>query len=292
MPGYPRLGDSVKPLIPWFPPPVINIPLPFEIAGSDHVPLHGFGVLVALGFVVGSRVAMTRAARVGLSPDAINRLVSWLVVGTFVGGHVGYGLMYARDEYLADPRQFLYFWQGLSSMGGIFTCVVLTAIFVWREKLNPWAYADQLAFGFAIGWFLGRMGCFVAHDHPGTPTDFFLGVHGICPGYGPEVACHDMGLYEALWSLGVFGLFKLLDRAPRVPGFYALLFFVLYGPTRFLMDFMRPESTDVRWLMLTPAQWWVIVFFLVSLVLLVQRSRSGEPPIWAAPGSPAPKPAE
>ena len=284
----------MKPLIPYFDQPIIEIPLPFEVFGSDVLPLHGFGLLVAIGFLVGSRIAMNRAARVGLDADAVNRLVGWLVIGTFVGGHVGYGLFYQPTEYLADPIKFLYVWEGLWSMGGIVTCLVLSLIFFKRESMKVWPYLDCLTIGFAMGWFFGRMGCFVAHDHPGTVTDFWLGVQGICPGYAPgdaSVACHDMGLYEAIWSLAVFALFTLLDRKPRFPGFYTLLFFLIYGPTRLAMDFVRPEANDARYAMLTPSQWVVLVLFVGALGVFWKRMTSGDEPVWAPPGT-RPAPAE
>jgi phosphatidylglycerol:prolipoprotein diacylglycerol transferase len=266
----------VKPLIPWFEPPVLDIPLP----GGSHLPLHGFGLLVALGFVFGGRAAMSRAKRMGLDPEAINRLIGWLVVGTFVGGHVGYGLMYKPDEYLANPVEFLKVWQGLSSFGGFVVCVPLAVWFFKKEKLPLWPYLDCLAHGMALGWFFGRMGCFVAHDHPGTVTDFWLGVYGICQPHGAKnVACHDMGLYEALWSLMMFGLFKLMDRRPWKPGTFVLTLGLAYGPVRFAMDFLRPEATDARYLGFTPGQYWAAVFTLVCVGALVMRVRSADEPL-------------
>lgn len=134
----------------------------------DHLEIHGFGVLVALGFLLGGWLAMWRARRHGDDPEAINRLIGWLVVGTFIGGHVGYGLMYKPGEYLAEPVRFLYVWEGLSSIGGFLVCVPLTVYFFRRYGLRLWANLDHMAFGFAFGWFFGRMGCTVAHDHPGV----------------------------------------------------------------------------------------------------------------------------
>ena len=58
--------DTVMPLIPYFQIPVIHIPLPFQIAGFDHIPIHGFGILVATGFLLGGWLAMRRAERIGL----------------------------------------------------------------------------------------------------------------------------------------------------------------------------------------------------------------------------------
>jgi len=288
----------VDPLIPYFDVPIIHI---------GPLALHGFGILVALGFVIGGHFATERARRLGLDVDAINRLIGWLVVGTFVGGHVGYGLMYAPEEYMAHPENFLKVWQGLSSMGGFVVCVPLSIWFFWKNKLPIGPYVDCLAYGLTIGWFLGRMGCFVAHDHPGTAAnDFFLGVHcrpveghtlnlpsmmvdaahrgapwGPCATDPNAVATHDMGMYEGLWSLGMYFVFRVMDRVPRTPALYALLLGAAYGPVRFAMDFLRPESTDVRYLGYTPAQYWAVVFFVVCVGLIVSVVRKQKtPPSW------------
>jgi phosphatidylglycerol:prolipoprotein diacylglycerol transferase len=282
----------VRPLIPWFPQPELDIPLPQGLLPWDHIPIHGFGVLVALGFLAGARIAMDRARKLGLDAEAINRLVTWLVIGTFVGGHVGNELMYEPQVIWDDPGKLLRVWDGLSSWGGFLACIPIT-IWFFRSEGKPVApYADCIAYGLTVGWFLGRMGCFVAHDHPGTPTQFFLGVYGVCPPGDnklPDIACHDMGLYEALWALGIFGLFYVLDKRPKVQGFYALMLGVLYGPARFLMEFARPASTDSRWAFgLTPAQYWSALFAVGCAVWLVQRVRTGPlqepaPPIATTP---------
>jgi phosphatidylglycerol:prolipoprotein diacylglycerol transferase len=265
----------LSPLIPYFEAPVFNIPL-----GDWTIPIHGFGVLVAMGFLVGGQVSMNRAKRLGLNPEVINRLIGWLIVGTFVGGHVGYGLMYEPQKYLAQPQEFLKVWQGLSSYGGFAVCVPLSIWFFRKEKVPVWPYLDCLAFGMAIGWFLGRMGCFVAHDHPGTSTDFFLGVYGICPGQGSGIACHDMGLYEAIWSLGMYLAFVAMDKVPRVPGFFVVLLGLSYGPVRFFMDFLRPDETDVRYLGFTPGQYFSVLLTLLTVYYFSRRLKSGDEPFW------------
>jgi phosphatidylglycerol:prolipoprotein diacylglycerol transferase len=233
---------------------------------------------------------MSRARRMSLDPEAINRLIGWLVVGTFIGGHVGYGLMYKPEEYLSNPIEFIKVWQGLSSFGGFVVCVPLAIWFFVREKLPVWAYLDCLAYGMALGWFFGRMGCFVAHDHPGTVTDFYLGVYGICQPHGAKnVACHDMGLYEGLWSLAMFGVLWLMDRRAWKPGTLVLTLGLAYGPVRFAMDFLRPEFTDARYGGFTPGQYWAAVFTAVCIGALVMRFRSADAPI-GPPSTPAPEP--
>ena len=315
-------GVPVQPLIPFFEVPILQL---------GPLAIHGFGLLVALGFWQGGNVAIRRANESGLEGEHINRLLTWLILGTFIGGHVGFGLMYAREEYLADPVKFLYFWQGLSSFGGFVVCVPLSIWYFRKHKLRVWPFMDSLAVGLSLGWFFGRMGCTVAHDHPGTPSNFFLAKYcrpveghtlhlpsfltggsdhaahdlrwGPCleegqPIYdaaagmvdlatypGQIVAAHDMGFYEALWSLAMFGIFLFLDkRFTLKPGVIVCLLGVTYGPVRFAMDYLRPVTTDNRWfadtmIAMTPGQFWSLVFFAVSAVFLVQRLRADDTPI-------------
>jgi len=268
---------------------VVKIPLPFlEPVFGEGAAVHAFGLLVMLGFVIGGKVSKMRAEKLGLDPDVIERLIGWLVVGTLVGGHVGFGLMYEPEKYLRNPIEFLKFWRGLSSYGGFVVCVPLSVWFFYKEKVPVWPYMDCLAHGLAVGWFFGRMGCFSAHDHPGALSDGLLAVQGICQDdtlMGMPVlerasaACHDLGLYEALWSLGMWFLFMAYDRVPRTPGMQILLLGFLYGPIRFMLDFLRPESTDVRYIGLTPGQYWSVVFFVGCGWLIWKRRRSNAKPI-------------
>ncbi|MEN0061727.1 MAG: prolipoprotein diacylglyceryl transferase family protein [Myxococcota bacterium] len=291
-------------LIPWFEQPILELN-EFIPGLPDGAALHGFGLFVALGFVFGGMLAKRRADRYGLSSASIDQLITWLIVGTFVGGHFGYGIMYEPAEYFANPIKFLEFWHGLSSFGGFVVCVPLAVYFFYSKKMPVWPYLDCLAYGLAMGWFLGRMGCFVAHDHPGAETTFFLGVYcqpipghvldlpgwlvqgdgsgmapwGPCARDGSIEAVHDTGLYEALWSLGMLGVLTWLDRRPTIPGTLTLTYGLTYGPVRFMTDFLRPEYSDPRVFGFTPAQWWSSVFTMVCLAALYWRLQSDEEPL-------------
>ncbi|MEL6343663.1 MAG: prolipoprotein diacylglyceryl transferase [Myxococcota bacterium] len=272
----------MEPLIPYFEP--IAIPI-------GPLTIHGFGILVAIGFIAGSWLATQKATRDGLDPDVINRLVTWIIVGVFVGGHLGHALFYEPAEHFADPIKFLYVWKGLSSTGGFIGCTILTIIFLRREnarvrrenvalkeagkKLKPpiWLlpYGDVTMYGLSLGWFFGRMGCFAAHDHPGTQTDFWLGVKGMCPDQPITVACHDLGLYEAIWAGVMFVLFVILDRKPRFQGFFIGLLCASYGPFRLFSDAFRHPATDARYFGLTPAQYGSVMIGLIGVYILVSQ---------------------
>lgn len=97
---------------------------------------------------------------------------------------------------------------------------------------------------------------------------------------------HEMGFYEAIWSLGMFVIFWFLDKRPRTPGLYAAALGLAYGPVRFALDFARPETTDVRYLGLTPAQYGFALLTLGCVGVLGWLVRNPQPAYWNANSSP------
>jgi phosphatidylglycerol:prolipoprotein diacylglycerol transferase len=273
----------MQPLIPYF------APLKISIFGDFAI--HGFGILVAAGFIFGSQMGQRKCMRDGLDPELINRLVGYLVISLFVGGHMGHVLFYEPMYYLDNPIEIFYFWDGLSSIGGILMAMVMgTWLFTSEAKKRriankrrvkageapipepgAWPYVDTVAYGITLGWCLGRFGCFTAHDHPGLVSDFYLAVYGICEAAPSTKACHDLGFYEALWMGTLTLLFIVLDRKPRFPGFFAGMLLMLYGPVRFAMDTLRTADTRYFNETVTPAQIAGILFTVAGIALLAKR---------------------
>ncbi len=234
------------------------------------VTLHAFGMLVATGIIVASRIMERRSMRLGLDPAVSASLVIWVLVGGFIGAHLVDALIYHFDYTRQDPWRLLRIWEGISSFGGFLGASIGAALFLRTYKLgaDAWHYLDITSFAFPVGWLFGRTGCFTAHDHPGVRTDFFLAVQ--YPG-GPR---HDLGLYEVIYSAFIIVVFLVLDRRPRRPGTYTALLAVLYAPVRFGFDFLR--VADVRYPAeygLTPGQYGAIVLFIVGVILLVKARR-------------------
>ena len=268
----------MEPLIPYFPP------VRYQIADGWFI--EGAGTMVVVGFVLGGWVAVNRARREGLSSDTILVSIALIIVGTVVGGHLGYQLLYEPLNMLRDPFSMLRFWDGQLSFGGFVTCIALSVWYLRHESVGfarqsdrVWTYCDCLVKGLAIGQLAGRIGCFIVHDHPGVETEFWLGVYGTCPGGTVMQACHDVGLYEALLMLGIFGYFLLADRQPRFPGYLVAMMLVTYGLGRFGLDFLRHPLTETRYLGLTGAQYGCLAFLIWGTAVLYKR-RKIPPPIF------------
>ncbi len=246
-------------MIPYFEQPVLSI-------GPLEITL--FSALVVLGAVVGVVVARRHARRHELDPTAAERLAVWALVGGFLAAHLVDRLAYFPAETFRDPWSLLRFWEGLSAFGGFLGAVVAVTLFLRRRKVRPdtWRYVDVIAYAFPFGWVVGRLGCFVAFDHPGRPTGLFFGQT-----YGDGVVRHNLGLEEAVYTLVIVAVFLALGRRPRRPGLFAGLLAILYAPGRFLLDFLR--IGDALYLGLTPAQWGSILLLPVGVALLVRSRR-------------------
>jgi phosphatidylglycerol---prolipoprotein diacylglyceryl transferase len=256
--------------------------------------IHAFGVAVAAAAWVGLTLGQRRFERECLDPAVGNRLGGWILIGGIFGAHLFSVLLYFPNELRNDPWLLLRVWENVSSMGGMLGGMIAACFFftlrsrelTWRTRLR---YADVVAFAFAPALAIGRVGCALAHDHPGRVTSFPLAVSLESPaarGYVSAVyeaaglafpratealGFHDLGLYEFfLVGLVIVPAFTWWARHPRPPGFYVAAFAALYFPVRFGFDLLR--VADVRYLNLTPAQWTAAVA-LVVLPLAAMRHR-------------------
>jgi phosphatidylglycerol---prolipoprotein diacylglyceryl transferase len=245
-------------MIPYFEQPRLQL---------GPIAVHSFGLLVAGAVLAGMAIVRRRTAREGLDPETAQRLVGWALVLGFLTAHFFDRLVYFPRETLNDPASLFRIWESLSSFGGFLGGVA--GLFVVQRRLRLgrelWRYLDTIAYAFPFGWVLGRLGCFTAYDHPGSPTTFVLAQR-----YRDGVVRHNLGLDEALYSALLAALFWALGRRPRRAGFFVGLLAVLYAPVRFALDFLR--KIDVRYLRLTPGQYGSVALAGVGLLIL-WRSR-------------------
>lgn len=270
-------------MIPYFRPPALEL---------GPIDLQPWGALVATGFWVGTWYAQRDAQRRGIDPRPYGEIVTWLAVGALVFGHLGHALFYDPEYYFANPIEFLKVWSGLSSFGGFFGCTVLALYFFKTRKLDLLKFGDVLMVGLTLGWAIGRIGCFVVHDHIGRPVDTaapwvqqaigWLAVEFPAgkPGGGQGGAVRfDLGLMDSLVTWIIFFTLATIARSPRRPGLLMGLGPILYGSVRFFLDFLRNEdlsNADVRYAGLTPAQYGCLVIIGLG-VFTISRGRHRPP---------------
>jgi phosphatidylglycerol:prolipoprotein diacylglycerol transferase len=246
------------------------------------IALKPFGTLVALGLYFGSRAALHAARRRGVNERALVSFLTWIVLSSFFFGHVLDTLSYYPREVLRDPWSLLRLWEGLSSFGG-FTGAIIGG-FAWRlwYRTPILAYTDVVTSCFPVSWTFGRLGCSIAHDHPGLHSEAWFAVRY------PDGGRIDLGLLELAITVPLMLAFLWLMRRPRPWGFYAGAMCAYYAPLRFALDFLRERAGaviggyavggDARYFGLTPAQWASVPLFLLGVALLVRSRHTGTTP--------------
>lgn len=235
-----------------------------------------FGVLVAIGIVVGIAVTGRLLERVGVDRGPVEQLAVHAVMVGLVGARLAWVLTHL--DQIDGPIDVIAVWEGgLQFSGGFLAAVALAA---WRLRDTARdvrrSIADAAAVGLTVGLAIGRLGCIAVGEHWGGPTTFPLALEylGGATAEGTlavGVAYHNTAVYEAI-HLAVLGLvFLWLYRSGRLvvgQGRAAGLFLVWYGVGRFLTDFVRVGDTRVAGL--TGAQFVSVLVALVGIRLLTR----------------------
>lgn len=244
-------------MIPWFELHVIPL---------GPVNIQVWGTLVASGFLAAIWLAARRAKKYGIPGEQMWSLAPWVLFSSFVFARIFHVLFYDFGWYLTHPLDAINpALPGYSMMGGVIGGVLAGALFIRKNKLDFWKMADLAAFALPLGTGIGRIGCFLIHDHPGTLTDFILGVRY------PDGVRHDHGFYLSLLGWAMLIVFFALDRKPRPAGFFAGWYLILDGSVRFFLDFYR--INDIRYVGLTPTQWTLFVTVAAGIFILIRKGR-------------------
>ena len=255
-------------------PDIFTLPL-----GPLDLTLRWYALAYIAGLVIGWQVIMQLMRRPkiwgGVSPmaaEAVEDLLSWVILGVILGGRLGFVLFYEPAYYLANPMEILQVWKGGMSFHGGFIGVVVAGLIYCRKHIIPaLSVGDAFALVAPFGLALGRIANFVNAELWGRPTDVPWAV--IFPGEAAQTCLgianqidgqcgrHPSQLYEAglegivlaliLWGLMMMG-------ALRRPGMIMGVFIAGYGLARFALEFVR--QADARFITFDNPMGWVVQF--------------------------------
>jgi phosphatidylglycerol:prolipoprotein diacylglycerol transferase len=163
-----------------------------------------YGLLIALGVLVGASWALKAAERKGLSGDKLLDMSLWLVVAGIVGARLVYVLT-SPSAYFGPGRDWLdafKVWEGgISIHGGVLGVLVAAWLYCRRHKLNLWSYMDIMTPVGALGIMGGRIGNIMnGTDTGGRLTDWAIGFHWPEPGTPTFGALGRLVFGDDLWQ--------------------------------------------------------------------------------------------
>jgi len=245
-----------------------------------------FGVMMFLAFIFAGMVLTRQFRRYGLSDDLASSIVFGAALGGILGAKIYFAILY-HDIHALFSRAGLVWYGGF--IGGVAVCS-----YIIRKNRVPFLLVyDGAAPALAIGYAIGRIGCFLVGDDYGRPTNSAIGI-AFPKGLPPTTAqslrefgaivdpsipgdtllrVHPTQLYESVSAFVIFGILMFMARRPHHRGRIFAMFLVLASIERFLVEIVRAK--DDRFLgPFTVAQLISVIIVIIGGALFAYAGRT------------------
>ncbi len=227
-------------------------PLSFHIGPLE---LTGYGLMMMVAFLMAGWAIQLELRRRRLDEEFAADIVIAGVVGGLIGAKIWYVLLTGEWDALLRRGGFVWY-------GGFLGATAAILLNGWRRRV-PWRFtAETCAAPLALGYALGRVGCFLVNDDYGIPTSLPWAMRfprGLPPttvanltalgvkfpaGTDPMLvmAVHPTQIYEtALMMLAFWWMWRRRGHGHAV-GWMLGCYLVLGGLERFLVEFVRAKD--------------------------------------------------
>lgn len=249
-----------------------------------------YGIILMVGAVAAAFLAEREARRRGEKSEVVWDGLIWVILGGIIGARIWHILTppqvmvelgYTTKFYLTHPLDALAIWRGgLGIPGAVVGGLTAMYIYARRNKLNYAVWLDIVAPALALGQAIGRWGNFVNQELYGSPTGLpwkiFIEPQYRLPAYQNIEYYHPLFLYESLWSLVIVGILLWLPRRYQdrlIPGDLFLIYLILYPTGRFLLEFLRLETSYVAGVNINQLLMAVVAILAAAALIWRHRKR-------------------
>jgi phosphatidylglycerol---prolipoprotein diacylglyceryl transferase len=224
-------------------------PVLFEI-GFFKLRWYSLGYL--FGIMLGYWWLLKLIAKPGapMSRAHADDMILYATLGIILGGRFGYIFFY-QPSILSNPSDIFKLWEGgMSLHGGVLGTLLAIWLHARQRQLSFLRVCDYIACCIPFGLFLVRLANFINGELWGRETDVAWAV--IFDTSGPAaglVARHPSQIYEALaegllMAAILWPLFWKTDARYK-PGFLVGMSAIIYGVSRFLIEFVREPDAQL-----------------------------------------------
>ncbi|WP_125565501.1 prolipoprotein diacylglyceryl transferase [Companilactobacillus insicii] len=253
-------------------------PIAFNLGGLE---IHWYGIIIALGALVGVLMAMSEAKKRGIDPDNILDLVLWGVPIGLIGARLYY-VVFELPFYVSNPGEIIKIWHGgIAIYGGLIAAGIVLYVLCKKRNISVWLMLDIAAPSVLLGQIVGRWGNFMNQEAFGAKTslDFLQSLHLphfiIEQMYINGAYRQPTFLYESFFNLiGLIIILIIRHRKQLLKQGEVFLSYLIWYPTvRFFVEGMR---TDSLYIMpgIRASQVLSVVLFVAAVSLLIYRRRN------------------
>jgi phosphatidylglycerol:prolipoprotein diacylglycerol transferase len=255
--------------------------------------VYGYGLMLALGFIIASYVLTNEFKRRKLDTNIANT-ITLIALGAGIAGSKILFLIENWSEFVLDPFGMAFNPGGLTYFGGFLLAMICIAVYLRKKKLGFLTAADAVAPALMLGYGIARIGCHLAGDGDyGFPTSLPWGTDYANGTYPPSSAfrdfpeitskfpggivpdhtlCHPTPVYEFLICTAMFFLLWKMRKTSSPHGKLFMIYLMLAGLERFSIEFLR---LNPRLLFgLSEAQLISIVLIAAGSIGIFQLSRN------------------
>lgn len=227
-------------------------PLTFQLG---PLTITGYGIMMMVAFLMAGWAIQLDLSRRGMSENYAADIIFAAVIGGIVGAKIWYVLLTGDWDALIRRGGFVWYGGFLGGVAGVL------ATGWWKRVPARWTM-ELTAAPLALGYALGRVGCFLVNDDYGIPSTLpwamkfpeglppttvanLQHMHVAFPADADPlqiVAVHPTQLYEtALMLLAFAWLWRLRGHRHGV-GWRFGVYLVLAGAERFLVEMVRAKD--------------------------------------------------
>lgn len=233
--------------------------------------IHGYGLMIGLGFLAAVLLGIFRANKRGLSGDHFTSMAIFVLLFGFMGGKLLF-ILVEYEDFFADPLGAIGS-EGFVVYGGIITGILTIIIYSKIKKLSVASYMDLFAPSVALNQGLGRIGCFMAGCCYGRETTGRFGVvfpEGCLAPAGVKLI--PTQLISAAGMLLICAGLLIYARKAKYRWLVAGYYLLFYSIGRFVIEFFRDDYRGSIGIFST-SQFISILMFAGSITLLVLAYR-------------------
>ncbi len=242
--------------------------LPIAVHWYGLTYLVGFGLFLFLAI---RRTRLPQFAVRGWARRDVEDLLFYGVLGTVIGGRLGYILFYKPGYYAANPLELFAVWKGgMSFHGGLIGVIIAMALFARSRRRQFLEVSDLVAPCVPTGFAAVRIGNFINGELWGRFSDPGLPWGMVFPQSGSPLPRHPSQIYQALLEgMLLFVILWIYARKPRGLGQVSGAFLVGYGVLRFIAEFFREPDSFLGLLALdmSMGQWLCVPMIVAGVAL-------------------------
>jgi phosphatidylglycerol:prolipoprotein diacylglycerol transferase len=195
-------------------------------------PIHFFGAMIAIGMLVGMYAAYLEVKRKKLDIDNGFDIVMYSIIAAIVGARLFYIIFYDLSYYLENPMEIIRIYEGgLSIHGGLLSAFIVVSLYIRKNKINFFQYADAIAPAIILGQAIGRVGCDVFGKVMSSPLPWGIQHQG--------QIFHPAQVYEFLLNYLVFFILWRKRKSIQYDGQIFVWYIILFSINRGVVEIFR-----------------------------------------------------